>query len=304
MNKKCWMIFGVVFLLLAPASMPAFGWETIVSFGDSLSDNGDGDGYGHPYGPFSNGDVWLDYLAESMRDVSLEDRAIGGAQTVGPVSNDFDIGMTAQIHAYIDGLPEDADLSAVLFTVWIGGNDFLSMGDKAPGSVIANALWNIACSLQELVDAGAEDILVMNLPDLGLTPLYNKSPEGSALATGLSATFNDNLKHLICDLNTSFPEVKFYMADTFKLLQFAVTQGDTLGLPNVSSSCTGDDKLPDCHGYLFYDDIHPTTATHRYLAALAAGQVKHGRISREMKELLKELRSLHPRKPFIFSCGD
>jgi hypothetical protein len=91
MIKRRWMILGLAFLLILPASMPAFGWDKIIAFGDSLSDNGPEDGYG--FGVASNGPVWLDYLADSMRDVELEDRALCGAQTTGPGP----IGMDQQI---------------------------------------------------------------------------------------------------------------------------------------------------------------------------------------------------------------
>jgi hypothetical protein len=46
MIKRRWMILGLAFLLILPASMPAFGWDKIIAFGDSLSDNGPEDGYG------------------------------------------------------------------------------------------------------------------------------------------------------------------------------------------------------------------------------------------------------------------
>jgi hypothetical protein len=38
------------------------------------------------------------------------------------------------------------------------------------------------------------------------------------------------------------------------------------------------------------------------LAALALGQVKHGRISKEMKESLKLLNPIQPRKPYVVQC--
>jgi outer membrane lipase/esterase len=304
MNKKHWLIFGLVLLLTLPASIPAFGWSKIVSFGDSLSDNGIADGYGHPGAPASNGPVWLDYLAASMKDVELEDRAIGGAQTSGPVHPTFgDIGMTEQVNTYISQLPAEADLSGVLFTIWIGGNDFLNMGTQNPGIVIMTAISRIDACIQQLVAAGAEDILIMNLPDLGLAPRFNVDPFASAQASQLSAAFNTHLKQLMCNLNGTNPEVKFYMADTYKLLQYAVENGELLGFSNVYGQCTVDGALPGCEGYVFFDSIHPTTATHQYLAALAVGQIKHGQVSKELKNLLQDLNPLHPRMPFIVDCG-
>jgi hypothetical protein len=296
MIKRRWMILNLAFLLTLLVSMPVFGWDKIISFGDSLSDNGPADGYGIAVA--SNGPVWLDYLADAMRDVELEDRALCGAQTTGPGT----IGMDQQISEYVDSLSEDDDLSKTLFTIWIGGNDFLNMGETDPAIVIGAAIFNISSSIQELVAAGAEDILVMNLPDIGLAPIYNSDPYMSAMATELSATFNSYLTQLVCDLNSAYKNVRFYMADTFELIQYAVANGEVLGFDNVIGTCEDDGALPLCEGYIFYDWIHPTTATHKYLAALALGQVKHGRVDKEMKALLKMLKPLHPRKPFVVQC--
>jgi phospholipase/lecithinase/hemolysin len=316
------MIFGLVFLLVLPAGMPAFGWDTIISFGDSLSDDGNGGYNNFPLylppgatGPASDGPVWLNYLAESMTDVELEGRAIGGARTSGPIWGVGDIGMEAQVDRYIssldDGEPPEGgyDLSGILFTVWIGGNDFLA-NPANPFAVIDTAINRIEASIQDLVDAGAEDILVMTMPDLGLAPGivyldYANGANGVLIAayTYASEQFNESLTERICTLRDMNDEanVKFYMADTFKLLQYAVENGEALGFENVNIPCTWPGG-PNCDVAIFWDGIHPTTATHKYLAALALGQVKHGRISKEMKDMLKELNPIHPRKPFVVNC--
>lgn len=306
--KRRLMILVLASLIALPASTPAFAWDKIVSFGDSLSDDGNGlPNNGAPvesYQPASNGDVWLDYLAESMENVELDGRAIGGARTIGPVYNGVDIGMAAQIDRYIMTLPADADLGGVLFTVWIGGNDFLASPN--PFLVIDSAIGNIDASVQALIDAGAEDILVMTLPDLGLAPgVRVQGPEASYAFTQASDIFNDNLKALVCTLNDkNLGNVKFYMADTFELLQYAVESGVDLGFTIADVPCQWAGAGPDCDGFIFYDGIHPTDATHKVLAALALGQVKHGKIDPDMNELLESLNPIQPRKPFVVNCFD
>ena len=299
MSKRRWVPILLAFLLVVPLSVPAFGWDKIVAFGDSLSDNGSG------ICRASNGLVWLDYLADSMRDVELEDRALCGAQTdgpwVGPEGYEVNIGMIQQVNDYIQSLPADADLSGILFTVWIGGNDFLQQGPSE--SVISAAITNINDALQALVFAGAEDILVMNLPDLGLAPALVNTPYSSGYTLG-SMTFNSYLAQLVCDFRATFPKVKFFMADTFDLLQYAVANGKALGFTNVEGTCVNNGDAEYCEGFIFWDQIHPTTATHQYLAALALGQVKHGRVDKEMEALLKELNPIQPRKPFVVQCGN
>ena len=303
MKKGHLIILGLAILLILPASVPAYSWDRIVAFGDSLSDNGPGDGYG--IGVATNGPVWLDYLAASMEGVELEDRALCGARSDGPLINNdtVNIGLIQQVSDYADTLLAGADLSHTLFTIWIGGNDFLAFGPYE--EVIDNAINNISDALQDLIDAGARDILVMNLPDLGLAPGVIYNPEADANAfTSASMTFNTSLSQLVCDFRGAYPKVKFYMADTFKLLQYAVKYSESLGFTNVDGMCGLGGALPECAGYIFFDSIHPTTVTHQYLAALAVAQIKHGPVSRELKDALQKLNPIQPRMPFVVQCKD
>jgi phospholipase/lecithinase/hemolysin len=209
--------------------------------------------------------------------------------------------MIQQVNDYIASLPANADLSGTLFSVWIGGNDLLALGPSE--EVISAAITNINDALQSLVFAGAKDILVMKLPDLGLAPALVNTPLSSAYTNG-SIAFNIYLTQLVCDFRGAFPKVKFYMADTFALLQYAVANGEALEFTNVDGTCVFDGDAEVCEGFIFWDGIHPTTATHQYLAALALGQVKHGRVDKDMKALLKKLNPIHPRKPFVVQCGN
>lgn len=322
MNRRRWVIAVIVALFVLPTSMQAFAWQKIVSFGDSLSDDGNG-GYNNfpdnlllgPTGPSSDGQVWLWYLADSMLEPSdpmlgpeLEGRAIGGARTSGPVWDGIgDIGMEAQIDRYIialEGEDQSYDLSGILFTVWIGGNDFLANAEN-PFAAIEPAIESIELSIQRLIDIGAEDILIMNLPDLGLAPGVRvlQGAEASYGYTAASAEFNALLHQAICNLKVinRGNQVKLYMADSFKLLQYAVENGEALGYEDVDYPCSWTDG-PSCDTALFYDDIHPTTFTHKYLAALALGQVAEARVSKEMKKMLKMLNPLKPREPFWDTC--
>ena len=324
MNKRRWVIIALTFLFCFSTSLSAFAWDRIVSFGDSLSDDGNGGYNNFPLfvapgatGPSSDGPVWLNYLADSMKDVELEGRAIGGAQTSGPIwaSIGVDIGMEAQIDRYIVSLGGEVvpvggyDLSGILFTVWIGGNDFLA-NPTNPFAAIDPAMDRIETSIQDLVDAGAEDILIMNLPDLGLAPGvayidFENQGEGSIIAayTLASEQFNVSLTERVCSLREVNEEknIKFYMADAFKLIQYTVDNGEALGFEDVNYPCTWPDG-PSCDVAVFFDGIHPTTATHKYLAALALGQIKHGHVSKDMKDMLKDLNPIHPRTPFTVNC--
>ena len=63
-QQKIIIYYYFNYLFYLPIATSALACNKIVSFGDSLSDNGPGDGYG--FGVWINGYVWLDYLADEM----------------------------------------------------------------------------------------------------------------------------------------------------------------------------------------------------------------------------------------------
>ena len=78
--KRLYVVGLLLLFLVLPFGSSAFAstYSQVISFGDSLSDDGNADGYG--FGVWSNGKVWVDYLAESL-GVGLLDMAYGGAQS-------------------------------------------------------------------------------------------------------------------------------------------------------------------------------------------------------------------------------
>ena len=148
MKKKLMFIAILTICFVLPFAASTLACDKIVAFGDSLSDNGYADGYG--FGIWSNGSVWLDYLADEM-GVELEDRALGGAKTSGHNSGAVDpngdpiYGLDWQIAEFINDTPVGTDLSNTLFVIWCGGNDFLSMTPGTdPSLVIGFAINNIS----------------------------------------------------------------------------------------------------------------------------------------------------------------
>src|SRR4030042_5737415 len=100
-------------LLILSTGVLVHAYTQILAFGDSLSDNGvygqysdavnisTADGYG--FGGFSNGPVWVEYLAgPTLFNVPLLDLAYGGATTSfdNPAANPSLTGLQWQVAAY------------------------------------------------------------------------------------------------------------------------------------------------------------------------------------------------------------
>ena len=276
MMKKLYLVGLLLLCLVLPFGSLAFAatFDHIVAFGDSLSDNGPGDGFG--YGVSSNGDVWVDQLADSL-GVGLLDMAFGGARTYGapnylvPPSDasfgvlGYDYGFGWQIEKYLDMSTGSADSNA-LYTIWIGGNDLLNISNSTEiNSVIGNAVTNIYLGIKNLVDAGAENILVMNMPKLGATPLMNGDPTSSATGDMLASGFNTALDAAI---NPYRSAINLFEVDIFTLMQQFIDDSifdnstDMLRTAGVTSD-----------SYLFWDAIHPTTYAHGMIAEAAYNEV-------------------------------
>ena len=260
-------ITGVILALclFLPTCVLASNFSSIIAFGDSLSDNGNlfnADPSACPaetyyQGRFSNGPVWVDYLAQvDYLDAALIDNAYGGAETTG----DSPPGLIEQVAAFINTgtLPQNA-----LFTIWIGGNDFL--GGSADYEQSAD---NVKTALDALVTFGAESILILNLPDLGTIPRNNGDAQTAAVATVLTESYNAALKDNVDDFKAENPGITVYYMDIYSLFVDIVANPANYGLSNVDSICPNFLVANDFdnNGYLFWDDIHPTTEVHEEIA--------------------------------------
>lgn len=284
------LVFLLFFLLIGSSGAWARTFSHIIAFGDSLTDHGGLSGYlPGALEVWSNGDVWVEYMADDW-NADLENNAIAGAMTMGHENSDIQamsdanqlppLGLVGQVNTFIAGSPE-FDAYRTLFTIWIGGNDLLEFGRGEyldsngqvvtdPGTMIALAMSHINTAMTALVDNGALYILVMNLPDVGLTPLYNGDETAAAGATQLSISFNKALDDMIADFKAAHPDVRVYTFDVFTYLHEMVESGifkDTTGSYMVldeQGNRTGETNEP-AEDHLFWDSIHPTTKAHKLL---------------------------------------
>ena len=258
-------------LAVAP---PAFGGLYV--FGDSLSDNGNlfkligQPGFPYFEGRFSNGPVAAEYLATGLglnSPTQFFNFAVGGAQT-GTANG---IGVRSQVGVFTGLLgPGSADPSA-LYMVWAGANDLLqaefsTLADPvALTGLVSTATSNLSNAVQDLFDKGARNFLLPSLPNLGATPrLQALGPLAVAAGAQVAQTFNGALMGSYGALAGSLAGERFYYFDTYKSTNDAAA-GFLAAGGNVSGTCAGAAAFPACSGYMFFDDIHPTTATHALL---------------------------------------
>lgn len=260
-----------------PIATSAQRFDRIYVFGDSLSD------IGHIYqatnkqnppsppyfqGRFSNGPVWVEYLASDLK-LSLNlnnDFAYAGATTGN--STDVPLGVLAQIEKF-KASNSTADRDSV-YIIWAGTNDYLQ-GEKD----INVPVNNLTSAVKSIVAFGGKNIVVVNLPDLGKVP-GTRTTDRAASLNNLTRKHNAELATSIDKLRQQLnSDITLKYLDANSLFNQVIGNPAKYGFTNVTQACLKEKIVcsnPD--RYLFWDTIHPTTATHKLLVELASPVLK------------------------------
>jgi outer membrane lipase/esterase len=294
--RRC---IAVVMLVVPTCGYPAtFGKLYVV--GDSLSDQGNLFAATAPLvgplnalpasdhyfaGRFSNGPVYTDFISQSLGlplTPSLlggNNFAFGGARTTyntveqvvgGPFPNGlFPWSLNAEVAAFKSRGIHD---TTGLYIVFSGSNDIADILARAmnPAVVIPTTVGGVLNAVQAFKDAGAQTIVVPNVPDLGRTPAFRVSAAASAAATAFSVQYNAAL-HAALATVTDVDLIEF---DTFGVVNDIINNPAAFGFTNVTTPCyTGfverNPTATECANAdqaFFWDLVHPTTRVHGILA--------------------------------------
>jgi phospholipase/lecithinase/hemolysin len=236
---------------------------------------------GYAPGRFSNGALWVEYFSaavnlpyQPLNNFAWAGSASGRDNAFGPPLP----GMLDQLDELLASSPRKLDHRA-LYVVFGGANDFFQM--FAPGAnpdvIIGQAVTNLITSVRTLHAAGAREIVVVDLPNIGLTPRANVPPSNPQIATFLSGLFNQALGRALDQLEFSVVRVS-----AFALLNRFVAQPEAYGFTNVTTPGILNPTSGDTH--LFWDDIHPTTRAHRFVSqAVFAAVAEAGLLKQYLK---------------------
>jgi phospholipase/lecithinase/hemolysin len=281
MKKHLIMLGFVTLSTLMPSTAWAAKFNQLYVFGDSLSDTGNFfQATGQPPAPyfngrFSNGPVWVEYLANALglapnksKNFAFAGATTGTLNTINPSLP----GLEQQIQSFTSSPRKKADKNA-LYVVWAGANDYLGGGQIDPTKPVGN-LSNAIASLRK---EGAKNILVANLPDLGALPGTSKTPNAGGLTT-LTGVHNQRLNLALGGL-TQQPGLNIFSLDVNGLFKDAIA--GKFGFANVTDAaliaCSQPQPQASCsdpNNFIFWDAIHPTTKTHSFIADAALKEIK------------------------------
>ncbi len=208
-------------------------FSRIVVFGDGLNDMGKwGKLTNYQYPPadkgfyesrWTNGKVWVEHFAETLHlPISLDNIFAMGGATTGlyninePLKPALKLdektqllGMLAQVQTYLSANPKIDNKT--LFVLWAGGHDignYLEYGQPDLTQYpLAN---NYKQAIKLLVKAGAKNIFVGTMPDMGYSPGYIGTDK-QAKASELCQNLNKGLQE-IEDSYQNTP-IKFFKFD-------------------------------------------------------------------------------------------
>jgi len=251
----------------------------VVIFGDSLTDTGRLKQRlkifpAKPYwiGRFSNGPVWPEYLAMAT-GLGVQNHSYGGASVIehdtlpgsrliGRVreAGQFFVSgsIELQIDDYLDRTLVDGKIErprSTAYLIWAGANDYISKepvsglittflnspeGESGYRRVVESTVSKLLGHVETLYDAGARRFVLLNLPDLGRTPIVlqnttytpdftvtNDSARRLELArrlTTLTRYHNTLLDQGVSEMRNRLPQAEFVLVDSFHY--FNLLDGD------------------------------------------------------------------------------
>lgn len=287
------ILLATVAAALLPFAAQAQSYDRLVTFGDSLSDNGNLFATtGNPPAPynnrFTNQLVWSEYMVGTQSGflnpstAGNVNYAFGGARTdSAPNSNGPIPGMPTQVNTFIARGGTFGARDVV--SIWGGANNIfqgLPVAASNPatattymGGVAQSSVTDMMGQATQLIGKGAKNILIFNLPDLGSTPQFSSDPSASALATYSSTALNTILKGGTQQLAAANTSVNIIQVDINGAFADVMAQPAAYGLTNVTTRCiavaacvTGTNDVRNT--YLFWDGVHPTATGHKLVANL------------------------------------
>lgn len=245
MKKALSIFLGLLFTFFVFAANKRF--DTMVIFGDSLSDNGNLYSYmwyklpvSPPYfqGRFSNGPLWVERLYDSYYPYGyldgFQNYAVGGAGAVLSYKENLPYTLTVELNNYLYwhtyGKKE-----TTLYTIWIGANNYLN-GPTNTESITDSVVNAIGGVIERLISYGGNKFFIPNLPDMGRLP--QASDMGiQSLLTELTLMHNQKLSAKIDELKGKYPDVLFVYFDVYAFFNHAMDYALDLGFSNISDPC-------------------------------------------------------------------
>ncbi|KAI0760340.1 SGNH hydrolase-type esterase domain-containing protein [Fomes fomentarius] len=266
-------------------------YSAIVAFGDSFTDNGSGAWVasnhtwpadpGYDGGRFSNGPIWVEYVASHL-SVPLLDLAIGGATSsnaivqgaTGPGSAIPVASVDEQVADFIISPPSDIPLENPLFVLLAGANDPL-FDPNVTASQSFQAIQSSKVALAAKYPTA--QFLFLTYPDLARLPVgfyfdARTKRELTTFTNELAALYEHaqavraGERFAYVDLRALFEDFEYYGSPAeygfAPLGKYGSCLTGVYGETEEVTVCDDADKM------VYWDEYHPSTHAHSWIAKL------------------------------------
>ncbi|MEL6555063.1 MAG: SGNH/GDSL hydrolase family protein [Cyanobacteria bacterium J06621_11] len=286
-------------------------YSSLNIFGDSLVDTGNlfnltGFPPSPPYAQkLSNDTLWIEPFADALNlSPVLSSEVLPGllSGTAPPPTEGINFGLAGSLTSDLSTVPPLPGLQQQietfeaiapilptdensLFVLVAGANDyneaiFNPSTNTSPASLINQVTDNLTNAASSLINSGAKNLFISNLPDLGLQPfadlLDQFNPQGSSLLTAFSDQHNQLLDQKLTALSLA-TNTKITQLNVNKIINDVANDPASFGFTNTEDACLTnfqpgfvfDGICDNPDEFLFWDDVHPTAATHDIIAQFA-----------------------------------
>lgn len=287
------------------------GYSSMYVFGDSLSATTGSDALPYPYSPgvtgadywngrFSNGQVWVEYLA-ALQGIEFD------------TNNNFSYFGDASGLVYDNITTGDyfppPDISTSLYIMWPACSDcfilslfYTTNAWNQPPLGIPSAMESVSNSVTALYDQGVRTLVLPNSVDITKVPFFVHgatnllTTDTNLLArtiTNIQAQiiiYNSSLATTISQLRTNFPDLALYAPDFYSQFNYLFSHPAVYGVTNVTIDALEDPTLTDKSfngpgaSYMFWDYLHPTTKVHSAVANFVQQIISPLQISRIVRQ--------------------
>lgn len=296
---RTWIVF--ILGLILSVTVSAQSVSKFIVFGDSLSDNGNSYEYSHHtkppaalyyHGRYSNGPIWIDYVLNTLFQNKINQRllnyAFGGSGVLQSQTNAFTL--SQEVDSYL--LTHQAKVkSDSWFVIWIGANDYL-LRPNSTKMTVNKVIAEMERNIVRLRAHGARHLIVLGLPDLGLSP-FARDLDIQAQLSRVVQMHNHKLRERVAKLQARFPETDWQYMDVNQTFSDLIAHPKQYGFVHTTERCLEpevknnsvqkSDKGPsawlrtvlgkhlrnaqeNCRDYVFLDQVHPTTYVHQLVA--------------------------------------
>jgi phospholipase/lecithinase/hemolysin len=227
-------IFLVIAFFFYSSLLFAMPFKHMVFFGDSLTDNGN---LYHlllkiipkaPYydGRFTNGLTWAEQVGNEYKNkynIDYDIYAVGGATAEYHLPTTKFVTLTTLTEEYYQYYWHSFFQSKddVLFAIWVGGNDYLfDSADNLP-ALTTQVINHIDSVMQRLIAQGARYFLLIDMPDLSITPFATENKMAKRLHDA-SQMHNEKLAVLVKKIRAQYPDVQITYIDSYAFLDDVV----------------------------------------------------------------------------------